>query len=154
MNKYVAIFFIQLFAATTLSAQFFSGYYVSDPPMDEFEHLKVHHHHFKHDKYHGDLSVKGFSEFGELWELKATMITGDRAAKIISKFGEEEKVETVYEFKIAVDGIEEDFILLGYVGRRGHPEFIAIEEIFASEQEIDLLELKSFKLIKAHHLHN
>lgn len=122
--------------------------------MDEFEHLKVHHHHFKHDKYHGDLSVKGFSEFGELWELKATMITGDRAAKIISKFGEEEKVETVYEFKIAVDGIEEDFILMGYVDPNGHPGFIAIEEVFASEKEVNLLDLKSFKLIKAHHLDN
>lgn len=153
MKKSITILFIQLFFTLSLSAQFFSGYYVSDPPQAEFEHLKIHHHHSKHHKYEGDLSVKGFTDYGELWELQAVMISGYKAANFINKFANEIDVQTVYEFKIAIDGIEEDFILMGYEDENGHPAFRAIEEIFKSAKEEALVEIKTFDLVKAHHLH-
>lgn len=152
MKKSLMIFFIQLLFSFSISAQFFSGYFISDPPQEEFEHLKIHHHHSKHHKFDGDLSVKGFSEHGELWEMKAAVITGAKAAFFIKKFGDVNEIQTVYEVKIALDGVEEDFIMLGFEGADGHPEFVTVEEIFESTKEEELIELKTFKLIKAHHL--
>lgn len=152
MKKSLLIIFIQLLLISSISAQFFSGYYISDPSQDAFEHLKIHHHHSKHHKYEGDLSVKGFSKYGELWELKATMISGEKASFFIEKFSNGNDIKTVYEFKIALDGIEEDFILLGYEGDDGHPAFSSVEEVYESAKEEKLVEFKTFNLIKAHHL--
>ncbi len=152
MRKSIMIFFIQLFLCFTVSAQFFSGYYVSDTTIEYFDHLKIHHHHSSHHKYEGDLTVQAFASHGELWSLPASMIEGEKAYYFIEKFAGDNKIKTVYEFKIAFDGIEEDFILMGYETKDGHPAFVAVEEIFDSKEEVNLLELKAFKLIKAHHL--
>ncbi|MFY0598352.1 MAG: hypothetical protein JXR03_01690 [Cyclobacteriaceae bacterium] len=152
MKKPLLIFFIQLLIISSVSAQFFSGYFVSDPPQEEFEHLKIHHHHSKHHKYEGDLSVKAFLEFGELWELKANMIDGEKANFFVERFGRGKEIQTVYEIKIQLDGVEEDFILMGYEGENHHPAFIAIEELFENEKEEELIDVKSFRLVKAHHL--
>ena len=143
---------LMLVGALTTSAQFFSGKFVPDVSVDQFKHLKVHHHHNKQDKYHGDLVVKGYSDFGMLWETEARMLGADEAEDIISKFNSPEDIKTVYEFKIALDGIEEEYFLMGYVRTDGHPAFIAVEEIFASTDEVDMLELKTFRLVKAHDL--
>ncbi|MFY0605791.1 MAG: hypothetical protein JXR10_03690 [Cyclobacteriaceae bacterium] len=139
-----------LLGAISSSAQFFSGKYHSEPSLDEFDHLKIHHHHSPHHKYEGDLSVKGYSEYSELWEIKANMITGEKADFFIEKFGGDEEIQTVYEFKIELDGIEEDYILLGYENEQGHGRFIAIEEVFADASEEEMLSLKTFKLVKKH----
>ena len=144
--------FLLLFGALSGSAQFFSGKYLPDQTIDQFTHLKVHHHHHKTDKYHGDLEVKGYSDFGMLWEVRATMLSQQDAAPLIAKHNGEEAIKTVYEFKIAVDGIEEEYFLLGYEQANGHPAFIVVEEIFASVAEVDMLELKSFRLMKANDL--
>ncbi len=139
-----------LFGTLASSAQFFSGNYHSEPKLDEFEHLKIHHHHSWHHKYEGDLTVNGFGQSSKLWEVKANMIKGEKADFFIDKFSEGERIETVYEFKIALDGIEEDFILLGYENEDGHGRFIAIEEVFADTSEEEMLSLKTFRLVKRH----
>ncbi|MFT6867620.1 MAG: hypothetical protein ACJA08_002463 [Cyclobacteriaceae bacterium] len=152
MGKSFVLLFILLFANFALSAQFFSGYFVSDVPIDDFEHLKIHHHHSSHHKYEGNLMVKGFSEHGEIWEMNAEMITGDKADFFIKEFGGDYSIVTVYEIKIYFDGIEEDFILMGYEESDGHPAFVVVEEVYSDEDESNLIKLKSFKLKKAHHM--
>jgi hypothetical protein len=132
----------------TSFAQFFSGNYHSEPTVEEFDYLKIHHHHLKHHKYEGDLNVKGFSQTSELWELKAKMISGEKSEFFINKFSGGEKILTVYEFKLEVDGIEEDYILLGHKNSKGHGQFIVIEEIFNDASEEEMLSLKTFKLIR------
>lgn len=147
MKKSILIVFIQLSTLTVFS-QFFSGNYHSEPPLYEFDHLKIKHHHSPHHKYEGDLSVKAFTTTMMLWEVDAKMITGDRAKFFIEKFGEDEEIQTVYEFKIELDGIEEDYILLGYEDQKGKGCFLAVEEVFEDATEEDLLAIKTFRLVK------
>lgn len=149
MSRFLIVILLQ-FGVSTSYAQFFSGKYHSEPIVEEFDYLKVHHHHTKHHKYEGDLTVKGFGRTSELWELKAKMINGEKAEFFINKFGAGEKILTVYEFKLEIDGIEEDYILLGYENGKKHGQFIVIEEVFTDTAEEDMLSLKTFKLLKKH----
>ncbi len=118
--------------------------------MSEFDHLKIHHHHSPHHKYEGDHTVVAYGQSSELLEMRANMITGEKADYFILNFGVSLEIQTIYEFKIALGGIEEDFILLGYENEDGHGRFLAIEEVFSDETEEKMLDLKSFKLIKKH----
>lgn len=151
MKLLLTVIFV-LMSVLSTQAQFFSGKFVPDQSVDQFSYLKVHHHHNKQDKYHGDLEVKVYTEYGLLWKTEATMLSDEKAAPIVSKFEGDENVLSVYEFKIAIDGIEEDYFLLGYRMANGHPAFIVVEEIFASEAELNLVDLKSFRLMKLHDL--
>ena len=147
MKKIIFVFFIQLLVSP-LYAQFFSGKFHAEPSVDDFTYVKIKHHHSPHHKYEGDLTVLGYFNDLMIWESKAKMIVGERADFFVNKFADDESIRTVYEFKIALDGIEEDFILMGYEDRKGHPQFIAVEEVFADESEEDMLSIKSFKLVK------
>jgi hypothetical protein len=142
--KKLTLILILIFATLLSKAQFFSGNYHSEPAMTEFNHLKIHHHHSPHHKYEGDLTVVAYGQNSELWEMKANMITGEKADYFILNFADSLEIQTVYEFKVALDGIEEDFILMGYENEDGHGRFLAIEEVFSDETEEKMLELKYF----------
>jgi hypothetical protein len=148
--KKLTLILLLIFATLLSNAQFFSGNYHSEPAMNEFDHLKIHHHHSPHHKYEGDLTVVAYGQKSELWKMKANMITGEKADYFILNFGDSLEIRTVYEFKIALDGIEEDYILMGYENKEGHGRFLAIEVIFSDETEEKMLDLKSFRLIKKH----
>lgn len=137
-------------AFLTSQAQFFSGKYHSDPPKNEFDLLKIQHHRTPKSKFKGDLTVIGVVESSELWELKAKMIFGERANSLIDKFAGDQEIQTVYEFKLELDGIEEDYLLLGFENEDGQGEFIGIEKVFEDASEEEMLLMNTFRLYKKH----
>ncbi len=134
------------------SAQFFTGYYVSDPQVHSFDHFKLKH---KHDQTQldGDLTIHAYIGHNELWEQTAHFVDDDaKRAKLIEDYNHGEDIISAHILKFMWDGNEWEYILLGYIGQDKHRHFIVIEEIFNDETETRLLEFNRFDWVKGHHL--
>ncbi len=130
-------------------AQHYSGYYVSDPPLEDYHHFKIHQAH------HGsELLVKAFSERGELWEIQAPLLPDSESEKIIEQFAEHADIERVYQISLQVDGGDWEFFLLGYRDHeRDHGAFMVIEEVFEHVADKDPDLIAKFEWFKSHHTH-
>ncbi|MEP1032103.1 hypothetical protein [Ekhidna sp.] len=134
------------------SAQFYSGYYVSDPQVHSFDHFRIKHEH-DHTKLDGDLIVHAFIGHNELWEQSAHFVTDDLVRdELIANYGHREDIISAHILKFMWDGNEWEYILLGYMAEDKHRHFIVIEEIFNDETESRLLEFNRFDWIKGHHI--
>ena len=126
------------------SAQHLTGYYESEPQMENYDHFKIHH---KQD----ELEVKAYIGSGELWTTVATEITDDQADYFIKKYGIGKEITSVHVVKIVFDGLDWEFFLLAHQDERGKNSFVVVEEIFLDESEEELLEVHSFQWSHKHH---
>ncbi|MEP0987310.1 hypothetical protein [Ekhidna sp.] len=134
------------------SAQFYSGYYVSDPQVHSFDHFKIKHKH-DHTQLDGDLIIHAYLDNDELWEQSAHYVEDDELrSKLIEDYSHGEDVISVHLLKFMWDGNEWEYILLGYINPDKHRHFIVIEEIFNDETETRLIEFNRFDWIKGHHI--
>lgn len=133
------------------SAQFYSGYYVSDPQVHSFDHFKIKHEH-DHSKIDGDLIIHAYIGHNEVWGQKAHFVEDESTReKLITEYGHGEEIISAHILKFMWDGNEWEYILLGYIAADKHRHFIVIEEIFNDETETKLLEFNRFDWIKGHH---
>ncbi len=135
-----------------LSAQFFSGYYVSLPAVEDFHHFKIKHHSEHEGKYEGTFSLKAYIGKDVVWEQKAVTIHGEEAEDFIRRYGEGKDILSVHKLKMMWDGNEWEFFFLGYLDKKNHGRFIVVEEIFNDETETELLKVEKFYWNKGHHL--
>lgn len=125
-------------------SQHLTGYYESDPQMEDYDHFKIHH-------YHKSLELKAYIDGGELWRSIADEISGEQAQYFIDNYSEGEDVTSVHFVNMLLDGLEWEFFLLAYVDDRGKNAFIVVEEIFTDESEEELLEINTFRWTHTHH---
>lgn len=147
MKSLIYLVFIVLLIPN-LFAQHYSGYYVSDPPLEEYHHFKIH------QKDHGShLMVKALMGKIELWETEATVLEKNESLPIIEQFANGAEIDFVYELNIAFDGTNWKFFMLSYHDHaRNHGAFKVVEEVFESnDDEAD--EVKRFEWYKSHHVH-
>jgi hypothetical protein len=133
-------------------AQFFSGYYVSDPQLEGFHHFKIKHDHGDAGKYEGVFNLKGYMHKDVLWDQEAVTIHGEEADYFIEKYGEERNILSVHEMKMMWDGNEFVVVMLGYLDEKDHGRFVVVEEIFNDESETELLEVKQYHWVKGRHI--
>ncbi len=148
-----SVFTLILLAATSsLTAQFFTGYYVSDPQVHSFDHFKIKHEH-DHTKLDGSLVIHAYINNNEVWERKAEYVDSDEEReKLIADYSHGEDIISAHILKFLWDGNEWEYILLGYIAPDKHRHFIVIEEIFNDETETRLLEFNRFDWVKGHHI--
>lgn len=151
MYKLVAIS-ILLAISHFSTAQYYTGYYVSDPQVHSFDHFKIKQE--KNDsKLEGNLLVHAFIERQEIWSQTASYVEDDsEKSRLIELYQHGEEIVSVHELKFMWDGNEWEYILLGYMGDDKHRHFIIIEEVFNDETETRLLDFNRFDWVKAHHL--
>lgn len=143
---------IMLVASYCTSAQFYTGYYVSDPQVHSFDHFKIKHQHDQ-TKIDGDLIIHAFIENKEVWEQRAHFVENESERDdLIAKYSHGEDIISAHILKFLWDGNEWEYILLGYIAEDKHRHFIVIEEIFNDESETRLLEFNRFDWIKGHHI--
>lgn len=134
------------------SAQFYTGYYVSDPQVHSLDHFKIKQAH-GHTKLDGDLTIHAFIDHEEMWEQTAHAVEDEmKKSKLISAYNHGEEIISTHILKFMWDGNEWEYILLGYLEEDGHRHFIVIEEVFNDESETKLLEFNRFDWVKGHHL--
>ncbi|MEQ9426149.1 MAG: hypothetical protein RJQ09_17125 [Cyclobacteriaceae bacterium] len=134
------------------NAQKLSGYYVSDPQMEDYHHFKVH----QEDKAATGLMIKAFtSKSDELWQREARLIHGEEAEFVKRKFATGIVIDSVYKLNILMDGSDWEFYLLGYHDHsKDHGAFKVIEEVFAREGDESPLKIAQFEWYKSHHHHS
>ena len=138
--------------ASYASAQYYTGYYVSDPQVHAFDHFKIKHKH-DHTKLDGDLTIHAFINHNELWEQTAHFVSDENLRKkLISDYSHGEEIISVHLLKFLWDGNEWEYIMLGYIAPDNHRHFIVVEEIFNDETETKRLEFNRFDWVKGHHL--
>jgi hypothetical protein len=142
--KKAGLSLMTLLFSSLLFSQHLTGYYESDPQMENYDHFKIHH---KHDH----LEVKAFIGAGELWTTVAMEITDAKKDYFIKKYGKGNDITSVHELKVLLDGLDWEFYLLAYADDKGKNRFIVIEEIFMDETEEELLELHEFEWSHVHH---
>lgn len=142
--KKVGILFGILLISSTLFSQHLTGYYESDPQMENYDHFKIHH---KHDH----LEVKAYIGNGELWTTVAFEVTDAKKDYFIKKYGQDKAITSVHELKVLLDGLDWEFFLLAYVDDQGKNRFVVVEEIFMDETEEELLEIHVFNWSHNHH---
>lgn len=141
-----------LATALFTQAQFYSGYYVSDPHVHSFDHFKIKHKH-DHTQLDGDLIIHAYIGHNEVWEQTAHFVQNElKRKKLIKEYSHEKEIISTHILKFMWDGNEWEYILLGYIGEDKHRHFIVIEEIFNDETETRLLEFNRFDWVKGHHL--
>ncbi len=143
MRAGLIITWILLFVGST-QAQHLTGYYESDPPMENYDHFKIHHKK-------GQLVVRAFIKNGELWSTLAYEIDDVEADYFIKKYGQEKDVTSVHQLKVLLDGLDWEFFLLAYKDTNNKNRFIVVEEIFMDETKEELLELHQFEWSHIHH---
>ena len=136
---------------STVTAQFFSGYYSSEPQVEGFHHFKIKHHQEHEGKYEGVFSMKAYVADHLVWEREAVTIHGDEADRMVADYGEGKEIVSVHKLRMLWDGVEWDFFFLGYLDAKGHGRFIVVEEIFSDETETDLLSIDKFHWSKGRH---
>jgi hypothetical protein len=146
------VFSLLVALPSLLSAQFFSGYYQSEPQMEGFDHFVVKHKHGDEGRYDGVFSLHAYIGHDEMWSQNAQTIHGDEAQYFIKKYSGGEDILSVHKMKIIWDGVEWEFFMLGYLDKHHHGRFIVVEEIFSDKTENELLELKKYYWKKGHHL--
>ncbi|GEM_PF-7132315 len=146
MLRYFLVYAFTLFSVYA-SAQHYSGYYVSDPPLEDYHHFKIHQEHNG-----SELLVKGFSEHNELWSLRAPLLSETESQKLIEQFADHADIEKVYRISLLLDGADWEFLLLGYRdNKRDHGAFKVIEEIFEHEDDPEPELINKFEWYKSHH---
>ena len=123
--------------------QFYSGKFISEPMLEDFDHFVVHQHPHHH-KYGGTLDVKAFVKSGELWRSTAKVVEGEKAEKFIEKFGGGLEILTVYELDIELDGEVWEFFMLGYENEYKKASFVVVEEIFDDIYDSEPVEVHTF----------
>lgn len=142
--KKAGLLFATLLFSSFLFSQHLTGYYESDPQMENYDHFKIHHRH-------DHLEVKAFIGAGELWTTVAMEITDSKMDYFIKKYGRGKEITSVHELKVLMDGLDWEFYLLAYADEKGKNRFIVVEEIFLDETEEELLELHEFEWSHIHH---
>lgn len=143
---------ILLCAASFSSAQFYTGYFVSDPQVHSFDHFKIKHEH-DHTKLDGDLVIHAFIGNKEVWEQRANYVHDEsKKNELVANYSHGENIISAHILKFMWDGNEWEYILLGYIAPDKHRHFIVIEEVFNDETETRLLEFNRFDWIKGHHI--
>ena len=125
-------------------SQHLTGYYESDPQMENYDHFKIHH---KHDH----LEVKAYIGNGLLWTSIAMEITDSKKDYFIKKYGGGHDITSVHNLKVLLDGLDWEFFLLAFKDEKGKNRFVMVEEIFKDETEEELLELHLFEWSHTHH---
>lgn len=143
---------ILLLSPLYLSAQFFSGYYQSNPQMEGFDHFEIKHHQGDEGKYEGVFTLHAFVDHQEMWSQSAQTIHGEEAQYFIEKYGDDQEILSVHKMKIEWDGLEWEFFMLGMLDEHNHGKFIVIEELFNDESESKLISIKKYDWSKTHHL--
>lgn len=144
MRKAGIIFFGALAISLAAESQHLTGYYESEPKMEDYDHFKIHH-------YHKALEVKAYINGGELWRSLADEVTGEKAEAFIDEYGEGKDITSVHMVNVLLDGLEWEFFLLAYSDEKGKNRFIVVEEIFTDESEEELLEINTFEWLHIHH---
>ena len=135
------------------SAQFYTGYYMSDPQVHSFDHFRIRQAKSEEGKLQGDLQIHAYEEKIELWTQTAHYVTDKTHYNdFVAKYNYGKEIISVHQLKFMWDGNEWEYVLLGYVATDKHRHFIVIEEIFNDESETELLEFHKMDWIKAHHL--
>lgn len=139
-------------AAHFSSAQYYTGYYLSDPQVHSFDHFKIKQ--VKDDsKLQGNLTIHAYDGKLELWNQTAYFVKEDNIrSNMIKAYQHNEEIVSVHVLKFMWDGNEWEYIMLGYLGKDSHRHFIVIEEVFNDASESRLLEFNRFDWVKAHHL--
>lgn len=137
----------------TVSAQFFTGYYVSDPQVHSFHHFKIHQDRDESGKLKGALHIRAFNEDTYLWNQAAKHVD-DKVLynQLVKKYSHGEDIISVHMLKFMWDGNEWEYIMLGYIAPDKHRHFIVIEEVFEDQTEQVLLQFNRFDWVKGHHL--
>lgn len=133
-----------ILVSNLLTAQHLTGYYESDPQMENYDHFKIHH-------YHKSLEVKAYLASGEIWRSLADEVTGEKADYLIENYSECKDITSVYFVNVLLDGLNWEFFLLAYRDQKGKNRFIVVEEIFTDESEEELLEINKFIWSHIHH---
>ena len=149
------LFFVCLVVGSVYSAtaQFYTGYYVSDPQVHSFHHFKIHQDRDASGKLKGDLHIKAFNKDTYLWKQPATYVENqDLYDELIDKYAHGEEIISVHMLRFMWDGNEWEYIMLGYIAPDKHRHFIVSEEVFEDESETVLREFNRFDWVKGHHL--
>ena len=137
----------------SLSAQFYTGYYVSDPQVHSFHHFKIHQDRDESGKLKGDLHIRAFNEDTYLWNQAASHVDDPQLYDtLVKKYAHGKEVISVHMLKFMWDGNEWEYIMLGYIAPDKHRHFIVIEEVFEDATETNLLQFHRFDWVKGHHL--
>jgi hypothetical protein len=148
--KKVTLFVLLAFPCL-LYAQFFTGYYESEPQMEGFDHFWIKHRHGDEAKYDGIFTLHAYIGHNEAWSQTAITIHGAEAEGFIEKYGEGKDILSVHKMKLLWDGLEWEFFMLGFKEEH-HTSFIVVEEVFSDESETELLEINQYRWTKALHL--
>lgn len=149
----LALLALFLSSAPFVSAQFYTGYYVSDPQVHSFHHFKIHQDRDESGKLKGDLHIKAFNEDTYLWKQAAKHVNDQELyAELVDKYSHGEEIISIHMLTFMWDGNEWEYIMLGYIAPDKHRHFIVVEEVFEDETETVLLEFNRFDWIKGHHL--
>jgi hypothetical protein len=133
-----------LFSAIISHAQRLTGYYESEPPMEDLDHFRITHHQ--------DLfEVKAFLNEGLLWSSEAMEMSGEGAEYFVNEYGQGRDIQSVHRLQVLLDGLDWEIFLLAYVDENGKNRYIVVEEIFLDETEQDLLEVNVFEWSHTHH---
>jgi hypothetical protein len=146
------VLYLTILVPNLLFAQFFSGYYESEPRMDGFDHFVIKHKHGDEGRYEGVFSLHAYVGHDEMWSEHAVTIRGEEAQYFIDKYGKGNDIVSVHKMKIYWDGLEWEFFMMGYLDEHNHGRFIVVEELFADEEETELLQVNVYYWNKAHHL--
>lgn len=150
MNRMALVLLFSI--PTFLQAQFFSGYYQSEPRMEGFDHFIIRHQHGDEGKYEGIFTLHAFVDGMEMFAYPAETVKGEEAQYFIDRYGSQKDILSVHKMKIMWDGVEWEFFMLGYLDKQGHGRFVVVEEIFDDEEESTLLSINQYLWTRSHHL--
>ena len=113
--------------------------------MENFHHFRINH---RHDHF----EIHAYLEGGELWSSVATEITDVQKDYFIREYGQGKDIRYVHRYKVLLDGLDWEFILLSYEDAdTGKNRYVVVEEIFFDETQEELLEVHVFDWSHTHH---
>ncbi|MEO1256737.1 MAG: hypothetical protein AAFY41_17885, partial [Bacteroidota bacterium] len=98
------IILILISFSSHLSAQFYTGYYVSAPQVHAFSHFKIKQSHGQ-TKLDGDLKINAYIDHSQIWEQTAAYVSDEvERNRLIKEYSHGEEIISAHTLKFMWDG--------------------------------------------------
>lgn len=123
-------------------AQQYSGKFSHKPELQEFDHFIVMRHQ---EEAKGDLTVKAFTSWGDLWHSKAERARQSDVRQLKQNLGKKVDIKNVYNLDFVSNGENWSYYMVKYRKDRNNDYlYMIVEEAFHKMDEVYPVEVHSF----------
>lgn len=143
MKLYICFILLKLTVSLGAQSQHYAGKFMNKRSLTDFRQFIV-----MQDTQSGlqsqVVNVRAFDSHGELWHSVASHAKSDIIAEVLSNFGKDHDIVSVYKLDLDHNGEIMHYYMIGHRDYAGKEQFFLVEEYFHGPEDIVDVEVNTF----------